>query len=36
MASWEYEPEGAPFSGFAFKADLSLVGFHGKPAKGEP
>jgi len=36
MASREREPKGASSSGFALNADLSLVRFHGKPAKGEP
>jgi hypothetical protein len=31
----ECEPESASFSGFALKADLPMVRFHGKPAKGE-
>jgi len=35
-ASPEREPKGASFSGFALDADLSLVRFHSKPAKGEP
>src|SRR5437870_5446214 len=36
IASREREPKGASFSGFALNADLSLVRFHRKPAKGEP
>jgi hypothetical protein len=35
IASRECEPEGASFSGFALKANLSVVCFDGKPAKGE-
>ena len=36
IASREREPKGASFSGFALNANLSLVRFHSKPAKGEP
>src|SRR5436190_22828068 len=36
IVSREREPKGASFSGFALNADLSLVRFHSKPAKGEP
>jgi hypothetical protein len=36
IASREREPKGASFSGFALNADLSLMRFHSKPAKGEP
>jgi hypothetical protein len=35
IASRECAPKSASFSGFALKANLSLVCFHGKPAKGE-
>src|SRR5947208_12564583 len=36
IASRKREPKGASFSGFALNANLSLVRFHSKPAKGEP
>src|SRR5437762_5982546 len=36
IASRQREPKGASFSRFALNADLSLVRFHSKLAKGEP